>query len=385
LNVNHTPMLDLNAWAANQLEVDGGLPAGELRRALLEKLAGCDFLPPRSWGPASSVMLRPTEPLSSPAMAVAWAEESAQQAERVEAFAAGLFDFPMEQRQVRWNDLRERCAFSPSLAFRLDGLKNLLPLSADGGAEASAECGRLARELAGALTRPFAGRDEEFQAIIERWKTVAEAPGTLVGELRERNPELSGLVRPALSAIAGYTGIDTRFVQADAGAFGFSTVSTGAAVIQPTPWVDQPRRRSSGSAGKTAGIPLIFIVVVIGILRALGTAARTDPKPTFDYNSLSYPTGRQWYRDPNLNPPLHDDWRNGKSNEWDSALKGIQDKGTREQIEQILREQEQKQLKEMQDRLRTDPANPSRSSRRPAGPFVPGDPPANPKRPGPPP
>jgi hypothetical protein len=263
-------MPDLNAWAANQLEVDGGLPAGELRRALLEKLAGCDFLPPRSWGPAFSVLARQAEPMSIPTMSMAWTNESTDCAQGVESLATSLFELPLEQRESKWNELRERCQFFPALAGRLDGLKKLLVLSIDCQEGASAECQRLAREIASVLVRSRNERDNEWRGLIDRWRDPSGAPWFVTSELRSRNPGLADLARIHLRCISlGRSGRSNSSF-GDSGVFPDASIgpdeSRHYAKDERFPWLDMRKRESLLSRMLQYSLAFGVVAVVIGLV-----------------------------------------------------------------------------------------------------------------------
>jgi hypothetical protein len=107
-------------WAADQLGLDAGASADEVRAAWMRQLAEEDFVPAGEGRRALAVLLGPAETLAvRRAEEAAAAEEEERLRDEVEAFAARFWEAPPTERRARWEDLSARCAFAPALRARL--------------------------------------------------------------------------------------------------------------------------------------------------------------------------------------------------------------------------------------------------------------------------
>lgn len=292
MSEKYLPMPGLADWANRQLGVEHGLPVAELRRQMLAKVAANDWLPPRSWGPALTVLTRPGVALSGAAQAIAWTEESERWSAEVESFAERLFTLPFDERRERWQALSRSCNFSPALMRRLSVLETLLHVHADCGADASHECRRLADDLATALIKPSNERRQEYHSLVERWNADAEASTPAIGELRSRNPDLAeAAARIFLHAPKSKVKdqASSSFSAVFSGPAAVDTMSSQVAAAPTAPWLQQDQAKPADNKRNTASVVSVVALVVIGLMRLAATNVSRESKPRSDYRP-SYPS-----------------------------------------------------------------------------------------------
>jgi hypothetical protein len=225
-----------------------------------------EFIPPSSW---TRALTPDHSPQAEAAVQDEWLYREAEEEcrEQVEEFAAAFFVLPVAERQQRWQELVDRCRFSPTLIARLARLKpglaievdtdeNLLPRMLD--VAAHVRFGRLLalmahiRELFVLRPAEQAMRRhrilEEVQQDPESWEQAAQ-------HLRSNRPAWAKLEPVLVEELASVTATRKRVRQA------------------------KLRQASSGSQPAPNWLTYVLIGVVVGMVRLCAGSGDHRPSP----------------------------------------------------------------------------------------------------------
>jgi len=117
-------------WAAEQLGVRETAAGTEARTVFLRRLVESDFVPPQLWPQALAIL----EGRQTSGAGRRAAETTALRAEverlrhEVEAFAQRFWNFSVDERRQRWEQLRSTCANVPALSAWLERLEHGLDI-----------------------------------------------------------------------------------------------------------------------------------------------------------------------------------------------------------------------------------------------------------------
>lgn len=265
---------DREAWARSTLEIDADATTETVRRTIVERIGQSDFVPPRSWREAITLLGdRP-----APSTDCFDGDRSRELAEEVSLFAENFFALSVEERKQRWLTLRERAEGLPAIEVRLE---------------------RLGPGLGVDLTTLEQGPGDEFEGYVRDLgrfvgRLFVASPGERARLRREwlaengRDRRLRPAIRRLSEAHQDVAELDPEFVRA--------RPSTGSVIVEPST-VDRETRRAyqpvqtaasdvgGGSSGwGGAGIAVVVLIILRLALAVGRTSSSYDPpsyKPTY--------------------------------------------------------------------------------------------------------
>lgn len=183
------PLDRIRRWAREQLDLPPDMSDEQSRRALLQRLAELDFMPPIGWDSALRVAgFAPCGDVNGRAFAPARrAVEETLRAE-VEAFASVFFSLRPEARSARFQELLTACVDLPCLRARVESLRPGLDLPCNLPVDQSPEVNELltqARRLFVLRPQERASRRmkwlRECQGDIRKWQRAASFVQSRIG------------------------------------------------------------------------------------------------------------------------------------------------------------------------------------------------------------
>lgn len=157
-------------WALEQLDLRRDLPPAEARPRLLKQLSGMDFMPPAGWDSAlrASGIASANADFGTPALVPARRGAEEMLREDVEAFAARFFSLSPNARIAHYQEVAARCAGTPGVLARLEGLRPALELPCELPADQPPEVVELLEQVRRLAVLP------RHQRAGRRWMVLKE-------------------------------------------------------------------------------------------------------------------------------------------------------------------------------------------------------------------
>ncbi len=248
-------------WAAGQLEVAADASADDVRAAWLRRLEEDDFVPPDEarWALAALLDRQPKGAAQEHADRAASLAEEDELRQEVDAFAGHFWDLPPPQRRGRWQELRQRCAFSAALRGRLQLLEAGLDVgSLPGEVGADGRLIELAAQVCDLFVLRPGPRAQARQALLGRLGQEQQEWAAAARRLRQTQPGLACLGVDLLDELEVVRKIPPR-----------------------PPRSRVPESAASGDATMPRWLIWVAIFIACGGLRACMSAINRTPPPTF--------------------------------------------------------------------------------------------------------
>jgi hypothetical protein len=189
-------------WAAEQLGLSPHASADEVRAAWLRRLPEEDFVPSSElrWALAALLRRQPERGWETRADEAASAAEEERLRGEVEAFAEQFWYMPADERRRRWQELTDRCAFTPTLRARLSLLESGLAVDSHAPSE-DARVVELADHMRELFVLRPGPRARARRAILRRMKDDRKEWKAAVRRLRRACPTLASLGNDLLDKI----------------------------------------------------------------------------------------------------------------------------------------------------------------------------------------
>jgi hypothetical protein len=202
---NHSTADDERRWAEEQFGLAAYVPPAERQRRLLRHLDSAEFMPPVAWHDALEIVLQSQTEVEAggpPDCRAFCREVEDRWRDEVDEFARSFFAIPPDVRRERWARLRDQCALSHSLAFRLKRLEPGLAIAAANFAGDSSPAGKLADWIVHLFTLTPEARARQVCVALDLvvrnakyWRKAAARLPRVRPDIARLDPELLDGIR----------------------------------------------------------------------------------------------------------------------------------------------------------------------------------------------